>query len=222
MRRIAPVLTLLVLAASPATATAAARLVSPTGGRIVGTFPQLRWTLPSGEQNEVVYVARQATRAATGEFDTASLEDTAPVSGRVGSHRMTNGLYAGTHYWMVATRTTDFEQRYSKVGRFRVATSLSVTRVRVTPGPTTGVSDVRMRVKTNRRSLRFTIQVVQGGRVVQTVFSNARVLSPGDWASRNLRWVPSAAVTTGKRATLRVTIKAGSRTARAALDVIAP
>ncbi|MDX6378927.1 MAG: hypothetical protein QOE98_3230, partial [Gaiellaceae bacterium] len=105
---------------------------------------------------------------------------------------------------------------------FRVATSLSVTRVRVTPGPTIGVSDVRMRVKTNRRSLRFTIQVVQGGRVVQTVFANARVPSPGDWAGRNVRWVRSAAVTTGKRVTLRITIKAGSRTARAALDVIAP
>jgi hypothetical protein len=222
MRRIAPVLALLVLAAAPTAATAAARLVSPVGGSTAGSFPTLRWKLPAGEENEVVYLARRPSRAGTGEFRTENLEDTAPMSGRTTSHRMTNGLYAGTHYWLVGTRNADFEQQFSKVGRFRVLTSLAVTRVRLTPGATAGTADVRMRLKTNARTLRFTVQVRQAGRVVQTFGRTAAVLNPGTWGSRKVRWVPSSAVTSGRAATLRITIRAGSRTAHATLNVTAP
>ena len=72
------------------------------------------------------------------------------MSGRTTSHRTTNGLYSGTHYWLVGTRNRDFEQRFSRVGRFRVSTTLAVGRVRVTPGATAGTGDVRMRLKPTR------------------------------------------------------------------------
>jgi hypothetical protein len=222
MRRIAPVLAVLVLAAAPAAASASPTLVSPVGGRLVGTYPLLKWTLPKGEKNEVVYIARKPARADTGEFATENLEDTAPMTGRAASHRTTNGLYAGTHYWLVVSRNADFEQRYSKVGRFRVAPSLSVTRARVTPGATSGTADFRMRLKANSRSLRVTIRVVQGGKVVQTFARSSMVLNPGVWGSRKVHWIPSSAVISGKTAQLRVTYKAGSRTARSTLNVIAP
>ena len=222
MRRIAVVLAVAVLTAAPATATAAATLVSPTGGRTVGTFPVLTWKLPSGEENEVVYIASKPARADTGELLTENLEDTTPMSGRAGSHRTTNGLHGGTHYWIVATRNSNFEQQFSKVGRFRVAASLSISRTRVTPGATAGTSDVRMRVKTNARSLRFTIQVVQGGRVVQTFGRSTPVRNPGSWGTRKVSCVPSSAVAAGRAATLRVTIRAGSRVAHATLRVTAP
>ncbi len=67
MRRIASSIALVVRAVSPAPASAAATLVSPLGGRTVGTYPVLQWRLPSGEQNEVVYVASRASRASTGQ-----------------------------------------------------------------------------------------------------------------------------------------------------------
>ena len=222
MRRIAPVVAVLALAVAPAAASAAARLVRPVGGRTTGSFPVLKWRLPSGEENEVVYIARKPARAATGEFRTENLEDTAPMTGRTTSHRLTNGLYSGTHYWLVGTRNADFEQRFSKVGRFRVATSLSANRLRLTPGATAGTADVRMRLKTNARSLRFIVQVRQGGRVVQTFGRKAVVLNPGVWGSRKVSWVPSAAVASGRAATLRITIRAGSRVAHATLNVTAP
>ncbi len=159
----------------------------------VTTYPLLRWTLPKGERNEVVYIARKPARAASGEFVTENLDDTAPMTGRAGSHRTTNGLYAGTHYWLVVTRNADFEQQYSRIGRFRVAPSLSVTRARLTPGATAGSADFRMRLKTNARSLRVTIKVVQGGKVVQTFARTSKVLNPGVWGSRKVHWVPSSA-----------------------------
>ena len=222
MRRITLVLALAVLAVAPAAATASAKLVSPVGGRVVTTYPLLRWTLPKGERNEVVYIARKPARAASGEFVTENLDDTAPMTGRAGSHRTTNGLYAGTHYWLVVTRNADFEQQYSRIGRFRVAPSLSVTRARLTPGATAGSADFRMRLKTNARTLRVTVKVVQGGKVVQTFARTSKVLNPGVWGSRKVRWVPSSAVVSGNPAQLRVTYKAGSRTAHSTLDVIAP
>ncbi len=157
-----------------------ARSSSPrSGGRLVGTYPLLKWTLPKGEKNEVVYIARKPARADTGEFATENLEDTAPMTGRAGSHRTTNGLYVGTHYWMVVSRNADFEQRYSKIGRFKVAPSLSVTRARLTPGATSGTADFRMRLKANSRSLRVTIRVVQGGKVVQTFARLLQGAQPG-------------------------------------------
>jgi hypothetical protein len=222
MRRIAFLLCLCVFAGAPATATAAARLVSPTGGRVVGTFPMLRWTLPKAEANEVVYIASKAARADTGDFVTENLEDTAPMTGRVSSRRTTNGLYTGTHYWLVVTRNVDFEQFYSKVGRFKVASLLSVTRTRVTSGPTPGTADFRMRLKTNARTLRITIQVLQGGRAVQTFGRTTSVQNPGVWGSRKVQWTPSSAVASGRPATLRATIRAGSRTAHATVNVTAP
>ena len=222
MRRITLVLALVVLAAAPATASAAATLVSPTGGRLVGTFPLLEWTLPTGERNEVVYIASKPVRADTGEFVTENLEDTAPMSGRAGSHRTTNGLYAGRHFWLVGTRNADFEQRFSKVGRFKVAPSLSVTRTRVTSGSTAGSADFRLRLKTNARTLQITIQVSQGGRVVQTFARTAPVLNPGVWGSRKVHWTPSSAVASSRAATLRATIRAGSRIAHATVNVTAP
>jgi hypothetical protein len=221
MRRITLVLFVLALVAVPA-ATASPKLVTPVGGRLVGTYPLLKWTLPKGEKNEVVYIASKPQRAAAGEFATDNLEDTAPMTGRAGSHRTTNGLYVGTHYWLVVSRNGDFEQRYSKVGRFKVAPSLSVTRARLTPGATAGSADFRMRLKANSRSLRVTIKVVQGGKVVQTFARSSKVLNPGVWGSRKVHWVPSAAVFSGNAAQLRVTYKAGSRTAHSTLDVIAP
>ena len=222
MRRIAPVLAVFALAAAPAVASAAATLVSPVGGATVGSFPVLKWRLPSGEENEVVYIARKSARATTGEFSTENLEDTAPMSGRTASHRTTNGLYSGTHYWLVGTRNRDFEQRFSRVGRFRVVTTLAVGRLRVTPGPTAGTRDVRMRLKTNARTLRFTVQVRQGGRVVQSFGRTAPVLNPGTWGSRKVHWVPSGAVASGRPATLLITVRAGSRVTHATLRVTAP
>ena len=180
------------------------------------TYPLLRWTLPKGERNEVVYIARKPARAASGEFVTENLDDTAPMTGRAGSHRTTNGLYAGTHYWLVVTRNADFEQQYSRIGRFRVAPSLSVTRARLTPGATAGSADFRMRLKTNARSLRVTIKVVQGGKVVQTFARTSKVLNPGVWGSRKVHWVPSSAVVSGNPAQLRVTYTGGL--AHGALD----
>ena len=222
MRRIALLVLLCLLVVAPATASARATLVTPVGGRMVTTFPLLKWSLPKGETNEVVYIARKPVRADTGEFATENLEDTAPMTGRAGSHRTTNGLYVGTHYWMVVSRNADFEQRYSKVGRFKVAPSLSVTRARLTPGATSGTADFRMRLKANSRSLRVTIRVVQGGKVVQTFARSSKVLNPGVWGSRKVHWVPSSAVFSGNTAQLRVTYKAGSRTAHSTLNVIAP
>ena len=35
----------------------------------------LKWRLPSGEENEVVYIARKSARATTGEFSTENLEE---------------------------------------------------------------------------------------------------------------------------------------------------
>ncbi len=222
MRRILLVLALCLLALAPATAGARAKLVTPVSGRMVTTYPLLKWSLPKGERNEVVYVARKPARADSGEFVTDNLEDTAPMTGRAGSHRTANGLYAGTHYWMVVSRNADFEQRYSPTGRFKVAPSLSVTRARLTRGATSGSADVRMRLKTNGRTLRITVRVVQGGKVVQTFARSVQVLNPGVWGSRKVQWVPSSAVFSGNSAQLRVTYKAGSRTARSTLDVIAP
>jgi len=79
-----------------------------------------------------------------------------------------------------------------------------------------------MRVRANARALRFTIQVRQGGRVVQTVTRRAPVLNPGTWGSRTVHWVASDAVARGRPATLRVTVQGGSRRYRASLRVTAP
>ena len=73
-----------------------------------------------------------------------------------------------------------------------------------------------------RARLRVTVQVVQGGKVVQTFARTSKVLEPGVWGSRKVHWVPSSAVVSGNPAQLRVTYKAGSRTAHSTLDVIAP
>lgn len=223
MRRALPVLAAaLVALAAPAAAGAAARLVSPVGGAAASTFPTLRWTLPSGEESEVVYVASKASRLPSGEFPTANLEDTGLVSGRTQRHRLGNGLYAGTHYWVVGSRDRDFEQHFSRAGRFRVVGSLSVTRVRVTSSTQARSRSVRMRLKTNARRLGYTIRVVQNGRVVQTVRRSAPVLNPGVWGTRTIRWTASSKVTKGQPATLSVTVKAGSRTFRTTLTATAP
>ena len=222
MRRIALTLALVGLAAAPAAATAAATLVSPVGGSTAGSFPLLRWKLPAGEENEVVYIARSGARALTGEFRVDNLEDTTPMSGRASSHRTTNGLYAGTHYWLVGTRDGNFEQRYSKVGRFRVVGVLAVSRLRLTPGPAAGTADLRMRVKTNARVLRSTVEVLQGGRLVQIFGRTTSVTNPGFGGSRKIGWLPSSAVAAGRAATLRVTVRAGSRVAHATVRVTAP
>ena len=216
------VLALLVLALPVAPASAAARLIAPTGGRATSSFPLLRWSLPRQEESEVVYVARRATRTGTGEFATANLDDTGVVSGRTQRYRSVNGLYSGTHFWIVGTRDADFEQHFSRVGRFRVPTALQVGRLRTTPGTVPRGRDVRMRVRANARALRFTIQVRQGGRVVQTVTRRAPVLNPGTWGSRTVHWVASDAVARGRPATLRVTVQGGSRRYRASLRVTAP
>jgi hypothetical protein len=212
----------LALALQSAPALAAARLVTPTGGRATSSFPLLRWSLPKGEETEVVYIARRPTRAPTGEFVTANLEDTGPLSGRTQRYRSVNGLYSGRHYWLVATRDPDFNQHVSRVGRFRVVETLSVARLRTAPGAVPRRLDVRMRVRTNAPILSFTIRVVQGGRVVQVVTRRARVAKPGTGGTRTVHWLASSAVARGAPATLRVTVVAGSRSYRARLAITAP
>jgi len=66
MRRPLVALTVAALALQAAPALAAARLVSPTGGRPTSSFPLLRWSLPTGEESEIVYIARRSTRTGTG------------------------------------------------------------------------------------------------------------------------------------------------------------
>jgi hypothetical protein len=79
-----------------------------------------------------------------------------------------------------------------------------------------------MRVRTNARLLRFTIRVVQRGRVVQVVTRRARVRDPGSGGTRTVHWLASSAVARGEPATLRVTVTAGSRTYRASRRITAP
>jgi len=219
-RLVALIVAVLTVQAAPA--LAAARLVTPTGGRATSSFPLLRWSLPKGEEAEVVYIARRSTRTGTGEFATANLEDTGPLSGRTLSYRSVNGLYSGTHYWLVGTRDRDFNQHFSRVGRFRVVETLTVSRLRTVPGAVPRRLDIRMRVRTNARLLRFTIRVVQRGRVVQVVNRRVRVRDPGHGGTRTIHWLASSAVARGEPATLRVTVTAGSRSYRARRAITAP
>jgi len=223
VRRLLPLsAAILVAAALPAPAFGSARLVAPVGGTATSSFPLLRWSLPKAEESEVVYVARRPARASTGEFVAENLEDTGVVSGRTQRYRSVNGLYSGTHYWLVGTRDRDFDQHFSRVGRFRVPGTLAVSRLRTAPGAVPRRLDIRMRVRTNARALRFTVRVVQGGRVVQTVTRRTIVRDPGTGGTRTVHWLASSAVARGEPATLRVTVKAGTRSYRGSLRITAP
>ena len=57
---------------------------------------------------------------------------------------------------------------------------------------------------------------------MQTFGRKSNVLKPRRLGSRKVPWVPSTAVTSGRAAKLRVTVRAGSRIAHATLNVTAP
>jgi hypothetical protein len=204
----------------------AATPVSPVPGATTTSHPTFVWALPPNEVTQSVYIARRPETTPEGRFFTENVVETGFFFDSRTTWAPESPLFAGQHWWNVATSNSDtFTSSYSVPSSFTVASEVRLIRVRITRqswnfSPDTLELDVRW--LTNAREVVVEAVITQRGRRVGRVRKRHDTLISRDPDSETLSWTRPRRVRTGSRLTVQVRVAGGGRSSALRRIVRAP
>jgi hypothetical protein len=125
------VLVALAGAAVPAAALAAATPITPAPGATVTTaHPHFRWTLPTGEQSQGLYIARKPDVTPAGRFYDQNIVQVGVVVAADREWTPSVPLYAGRYWWNVWSSDPVSQVTFSNPAAFVIPVSLRLVGVK--------------------------------------------------------------------------------------------
>jgi hypothetical protein len=218
--------TLLLGAARSAVTGTAARPIAPATGAVTTSHPTFVWQLAPNETSEAVYIARRPETTPEGRFFTENVVETGLFFDTRTTWAPERPLFAGSHWWNVATLNSDtFTSSYSTPSAFTVASEVRLLRVRITReswiySPDQLQFDIRW--VTNVRQVTLDTVITQRGRRVGRVRRGHETLISRDPDTAAFSWTRPRRVRTGSRLTVQIRVVGGGRSAALRRIVRAP
>jgi hypothetical protein len=213
-------------ARSASNASGAARPISPAPGAVTSSHPTFVWQLSPNETSEAVYIARRPETTPEGRFFNENVVETGLFFDSRTTWAPERPLFAGSHWWNVATLNSDtFTSSYSTPSAFTVASEVRLLRVRITRdswiySPDQLQFDIRW--VTNVRQVTVDTVITQRGRRVGRVRRGHETLISRDPDTAAFSWTRPRRVRTGSRLTIQIRVVGGGRSAALRRIVRAP
>lgn len=181
-----------------------------------------RFTLPSNEQADTIYIAEAPDTTPAGEFFTENVVDLGVLSGDVREWAPESPLYAGAYWWNVESHDRDsFESYYSAPSAFTVAASARVLGIATERLPFIHVLYLKVRWQTNAKTGRVGVSIYRGDRRVWSA-SRPEQTFQGEPGESLFRWARPRRIKGGARLRIVATLRAGDATARRSRAVRTP
>lgn len=192
-------------------AGASASPIAPASGAVVGSHPVFSWSLPAGEQSELIAISSSPSTTPEGAFFDENVADLGFFTdASTTTWAPTRPLFAGPYWWNVETvRTSDYSSFYSAPTAFTVGTNLRILGLKIerffgqawfTPRWVTNGHQVAVSVRIRRPS----------GVTVGRLSKGTETLIAQDPDQALLTWTRPRRVKRGAKLVATLTVRSGS------------